>query len=191
MITNDNWRDSQEAEIVASGFAPPDNAESVIISTLSPGGHTAIVRGRNETTGVALVEVYDLDSTGASVMANVSTRGFVQTGDDVLIGGTIILGGASANILVRAIGPSLSDSGVPNALGDPTLELHDGNGALLATNDNWRDTQQTEIQGTGLAPTNDLESAILQDLPSGGYTAIVRGTSDTIGVALVEIYALP
>jgi N-acetylneuraminic acid mutarotase len=191
VITNDNWRDSQEAEIIASGFAPTDDAESAIIATLPPGGHTAIVRGTNDTTGVALVEVYDLDSTSASTMANVSTRGFVQTGDNVLIGGTIISGGGSANILVRAIGPSLSNSGVPNVLEDPTLELHDGNGTLLAANDNWRDTQEAAIQATGLAPTNDLESAILRNLPPAAYTAIVRGANDTTGIGLVELYALP
>ncbi len=191
VIINYNWRDLQEAEIIASGKVPPDDAESAIIMTLAPGAYTAIVRGNHQTTGVALMEVWDLDSKSSSTMSNVSTRGFVQTGDNVLIGGTIIEGGSSANILVRAIGPSLTGFGLPNALEDPTLELHDRNGAVLALNDNWRDTQEVAIQATGRAPSNDFESAIVRTFAPGEYTAIVRGNNESSGVALVEVYALP
>jgi N-acetylneuraminic acid mutarotase len=190
IITNDNWRDSQEAEIIASGLAPTNNAESAIIATLPPGAHTAIVRGKNGTTGVALVEVYDLDSNSTSVMSNVSTRGL--TSINYIIAGTIILGEAPVTIIARGIGPSLSSSGIHNPLGDPWLSLHDENGAQFATNNDWRDTQQIEIQASGLAPTNNLESAILVNLLPGAYTAVLTGwNSGPDGVALVELFALP
>jgi len=135
------------------------------------------------------VEAYDLDRMVDSKLANISTRGLVQTGDNALIAGTIILGSTVQNVIVRAIGPSLT---VPGKLGDPTLELRDANGGLLRSNDNWRSDQQAEIIATGIAPTNDLESAIVAPLPSSGafYTAIVRGVNNTTGVAVVEIYAL-
>lgn len=191
IASNDNWRDTQQSEIQASGLAPSDDRESAIIMTLSPNAYTAIERGKNDTTGVGLVEVYDLDQTANSKFANISTRSFVEVGDNVMIGGFIIGGGnGSAVVVVRAIGPSLSQFGVPNALADPTLELHDANGTLVASNDNWKDTQQTEIQATGLAPTNDLESAILISLPNGASTAIVRGKNSGTGVALIEVFRL-
>ncbi len=152
-------------------------------------GYTAIVRGKNGTTGVGLVEAYDLDSEANSKLANISTRGFVDTGDNVLIGGFILSGG-SGHVIVRAIGPSLTDFGVMGALQNPTLELHDGFGNTLSSNDDWKESQQTEIMATGLQPSNDLESAIDATLPPGGYTAIVRGKNDTSGVGLVEIYRL-
>jgi len=189
IATNDNWRDSVDMQaIVDAGFAPGDDSESVILRTLDPGLYTTIVRGVGGTTGGALVEVYDLDLTVDSTLANISTRGFVQTGDDVLIGGLIILGDTSTSVLVRAIGPSLSDAGVGNALGDPTLELRDKDGALVAMNDNWKDTREAEIEATGLAPTDENESAILATLSPDNYTAIVRGKNDTTGVGLVEVY---
>jgi len=189
--TNDDWQNaSNEQAIIDAGFAPSEDKESAMLKTLEPGVYTAIVRGVGGTTGTALVEVYDIDRTVDSKLANISTRGLVQTGDDVLIGGLIILGDADTDVLVRAIGPTLSDAGVGNALEDPTLELHDQNGALITTNDNWKDSQQTEIEATGLAPTNDNESAILMTLSPSSYTAIVRGKDDTIGVALVEVYNL-
>ena len=190
VITNDNWRDTQESEIQATGIAPTNDLESAIIATLPLGAHTAIVRGVDNATGVGLVEVYDLDSAADSRMANVSTRGFVQTGNDVLIGGTIITGSGSTDALIRAIGPSLASAGVAGALEDPTLELRDGNAALVASNDQWQETQQAAIQATGLAPTHPFESAILQTLSPGGYTAIVRGKNEGTGVGLVEVYAL-
>ena len=159
---------------------------------LSPGAYTAIVSGVNNTTGVGLVEAYDLDPTVDSQLDNISTRGLVQTGDDVLIGGFIILGADMQRVIVRAIGPSLANGNppVPGALADPTLELHNPDGSILASNDNWRDTQEAEIIATMIPPTDDAEAAIVATLPPNGYTAIVRGVNDTTGVALVEIYAL-
>jgi hypothetical protein len=190
-LTNDNWRSDQEAEIIATGIPPTNDLESAIVETLpaNGAGYTAIVRGVNNGTGIGLVEAYDLDNTVDSKLANISTRGLVQTGDNVLIAGTIIQGPTSQQVLVRAIGPSLD---LPGKLADPTLELHDGNGALIAANDNWRSDQEAEIIATGIPPTNDLESAIVETLPASGasYTAIVRGVNGTTGVALVEIYAL-
>ena len=185
---NDNWRDTQEAEIVATGIPPADNAESAIVMSLGNGSYTAIVTGKNSGTGIALVEVYDLSQTVlTSRLANVSTRGFAQTGDDVMIGGLIVVGTQPANAIARALGPSLP---VADPLVDPTLELHDGDGAIIASNDNWKDTQEAEIIATGIPPTNDAESAIVATLPPGNYTAIVRGKNDTTGVALVEAYQL-
>jgi hypothetical protein len=163
--------------------------ESAIVATLAANstGYTAIVRGVNNTTGVGLVEVFDLDNTVDSKLANISTRGLVQTGDDVMIGGFIVLGADAQKVIVRAIGPSLP---VVGKLADPTLELHDANGALLVSNDNWRDTQEAEIIATTIPPTNDAESAIVRTLAPAAYTAIVRGVNGTTGVALVEVYAL-
>jgi hypothetical protein len=188
-ITNDNWRDSQETEIQATGLAPSDNLESAIVAMLPPGAYTAIVRGNNNGTGVGLVEAYDLNSAADAQMANISTRGFVDSGDNVMIGGFILgNGSANARILIRAIGPSLTAFGVPNALADPTLELHNNNGDIIAANDNWRDTQQAEIEATGLPPSDNREAAIVQNFAPGAYTAIVRGKNNTTGVALVEAY---
>ena len=203
IASNDNWKDdpSQVAEILATGIPPTDDLESAIVVTLDPvnpsvphsGLYTAILRGKNDsqgvaTTGVALVEVYDLDPTVDSKLANISTRGLVQTDDNVMIGGIIVLGTTSpTNVVVRAIGPSLSLSGT---LADPTLDLYDGNGVLFMSNDNWRDTQEQEIIDTNIQPTNDLESAILVTLNPGAYTAILRGKNMTTGLALVEAYQL-
>jgi len=196
---NDNWgttirggviTSDQVAEIQASGFAPGDSHESAIISTLQPGNYTAIVHGVNNTTGIALIEVYDLDATADANLANISTRGLVGTGDSVMIGGLIILGSTPEKVIVRAIGPELTARGVPGALQNPTLELHDGAGNLIAFDDNWKDSQRTEIIATHLAPTDDHESAIVATLPPGNYTAIVRGVNGATGVALVEVYKL-
>jgi hypothetical protein len=187
--SNDNWRSSQEAEIIATGIPPSNDLESAIVETLPANGsaYTAIVRGVNNGTGIGVVEAYDLDRTVDSKLANISTRGFVQTGDNVLIGGLIVLGPNPLQVIVRAMGPSLTGAG---ALADPTLELHDINGALVAANDNWRTDQEAEIIATGIPPSNDLESAILRDLAPGNYTAIVRGANNATGVALVEVYGL-
>ena len=189
LTTNDNWKDSpQKTEIENSGLAPTDDKESAILQTLTPGNYTAIVRGKDNSTGIALVEAYDLNTAANSILANISTRGFVETGDNALIGGFIAGNqSGSTRILVRAIGPSLK-SKLPNALDDPVLELHDRNGATIATNDNWKDNQRTEIEATGIPPTNDLESAIVRTLPPAAYTAIVRGKDNTTGIGLVEIY---
>ncbi len=191
IITNDNWRDTQETEIEATGLPPSDDLESAIVATLEPGAYTALVRGVDGGTGVGLVEAYDLDPAAGSA-ANISTRGFIDTGDNAMIGGFIIGagGGGSATVMVRGIGPSLTAQGVPGALEDPTLALHDVNGLLLESNDDWKETQQAEIEATGLAPAEDRESAILSTLPPGAYTAIVRGVGDTTGVGLVEAYNL-
>jgi len=189
---NDNWKDTQQAEIEASGFQPQNDLESAIISTLDPGSYTAVVSGKDGGTGVGLVEGYDLDQAADSQLGNISTRGFVETGTNVMIGG-FILGGetGNANVVVRALGPSLTAFGVTGALADPTLELHDQNGALVQSNDNWKETQQTEIEATDLQPTNDLESAIVETLAPGAYTAIVAGKDDLTGVGLVEVYRSP
>jgi hypothetical protein len=187
---NDNWRESdQVTAIEGSGIPPSDDKESAIVRQLAPGFYTAVLRGANNTEGIGVVEAYDLDAGGDSTLANIATRGSVETGDNILIGG-FILRGNSATVLVRAIGPELTGNGVPNALQDPTLELRDVNGAVLMANDNWRETQETEISATGIAPTDNRESAILKPLPGGTYTAIVRGKSDSVGIALVEVYRL-
>jgi len=163
--------------------------ESAIVATLpaNNSAYTAIMRGVNSGTGIGVVEAYDLDRTVNSKLANISTRGFVQTGDNVLVGGLIVVGQNPLRIIVRAIGPSLSITG---KLADPTLELRDANGALIRSNDNWRSDQEAEIIATGIPPTNDLESAIVQNVVPGNYTAIVRGVNGTTGIALVEVYAL-
>ena len=187
IVSNDNWRTDQEQEIIATGLAPTNDNESAIVMTLNPDSYTAVVRGVNGGTGIALVEVYDLDTLVDSKLANISTRGLVETGDNVLIGGFIVLGDKAANVMLRAIGPSLPVAG---SLADPTLELHDSNGTTLTSNDDWRSDQESEILGTGLPPSSDPESAILTTLAPGPYTAIVRGANDTTGIALVEVYQL-
>jgi hypothetical protein len=190
VASNDNWRSDQEAEIIATGISPSNDLESAIVATLpaNNSAYTAIVRGVNNGTGIGVVEAYDLDRTVDSKLANISTRGFVQTGDDVLIGGLIVVGQNPVTVMVRAIGPSLPVAG---ALEDPTLELRDSNGALIASSDNWPNSgQAAEISATGIAPSNDFESAILRTLTPGPYTAIVRGVNGTTGVALIEAYAL-
>jgi hypothetical protein len=208
IASNDNWRDTiiggiitsgQVADILYSGHAPGDGRESAIIADLPAGNYTAIVRGVNNMTGVALVEVYDLSTDASSILRNISSRAFVQTGDNVMIGGFIVPGTATKRVIVRAIGPDLTRYGVPNALADPTLELHDSNGALIASNNNWMQTiiggiitsnQFREIHDSGYAPSDGRESTIIADLPAGNYTAIVRGVNNMMGVALVEIYDL-
>ena len=190
IMSNDNWRDSQESEISESGLQPTEDLESAIIATLDPGEYTVILHGQDDGTGIGLVEAYDLDPDAISTLANTSTRGLVQTGDNVLIGGFIIDNGGSDTVVVRAIGPSLAGAGVANPLADPTLDLFDANGAIILSDDNWRDAQESLIQSTGLAPTNDLESAIIRSLTPGNYTAVVSGKEGGTGVALVEVYNL-
>jgi hypothetical protein len=190
LASNNDWKDTQQSAIESSELAPTNDLEAAIIITLNPGTYTAIARGRNGTTGVGVVEVYDLDTATDSRLANISTRGLVGTGDDVMIGGFIAGMGSGARIVVRALGPSLSQQGIGNALADPTLELHDSQGALLRSNNNWRENQEIALEGTTLAPQNDLEAAITTELPPGGYTAIVAGNSGATGVALVEVYSL-
>ena len=190
IMSNDNWKDSQQSEIEATGIPPTDDLESAIVATLDPGSYTVILRGQNSGTGIGLVEAYDLGVTAQSSLANTSTRGLVGMGDDVLIGGFIIGNGGSDTVVVRAIGPSLADAGVANPLADPTLDLYDANGVIIRSDDNWRDSQESLIQSAGLAPTNDAESAIIRSLTPGSYTAVVRGKDGGTGVALVEVYNL-
>ncbi len=192
IASNDNWRSAQEAMIIASQVPPTDDLESAIVATLAANstGYTAIMRGAGGATGVGLVEVYDLDRTTDSQLANISTRGFVQAGDNVMIGGFIPLGGVPRRVIVRAIGPSLPVAG---KLADPTLELFNAQGVSLGANDNWRaGGQEAEIIASLVPPSNDLESALIITLPgNANTTAVVRGKNDTTGVALVEVFALP
>jgi hypothetical protein len=188
---NDNWAtDPNASQLQAAGLAPSDPREAALARTLTPGLYTVIVRGANNTTGIGLAEAYDLSQPPTSTVANISTRGFVGIGDDVLIGGIIVTGLAPQTVLFRAIGPDLASFGVANVLGDPTLQLYDINGTLIASNDNWKSNQQARIEATGLAPGDDQDAAILTTLEPGDYTAIVRGAGETVGVALVEAYAL-
>jgi hypothetical protein len=208
--SNDNWQTTiiggvitanQVSDIQNSGHPPTAPSESAIIANLQPGNYTAIVRGVSNTTGVALVEVYDLSSGTTSILGNISTRGFVQTGQNVMIGGFIVQGSGTKRVIVRAIGPELSAPpyNIPNALANPTLELHNSTGALIGLNDNWQTTiiggvitanQVSDIQNSGHPPTAPSESAIIANLQPGNYTAIVRGVNNTTGVALVEVYDL-
>jgi uncharacterized delta-60 repeat protein len=189
-ITNNNWRETQEAEIQATGLAPTNDFESAIAATLAPGPYTGVVTG-NGTSGVGLIEVYDLDEGSLSKLANISTRAFVGTGDNIVIAGFILGNGdGDSRIVVRGIGPSLIAFGVPNTLANPTLELRDSDGALLVANNDWQDdpVQATELTVAGLAPTNGLESAVAMTLPPGPYTALLRGLNNGTGVGLVEVY---
>jgi sugar lactone lactonase YvrE len=193
IASNDNWKNNQQAEIEATGIPPTDDAESALIVTLSEGAYTVIQRGKGNTTGVGLIEIYDLGVLGfGPELANISTRGFVGTGSDVMIAGFIAPSatGGSGNVLLRALGPSLGSAGVSDPLADPILELHDSNGVLIASNDNWKSDQQSEIEATGIPPTNDLEAAIFATLTPGSYTAIESGKNGGTGVGLVEVYNL-
>ena len=210
IASNDNWgttiiggiiTQSQVRDIMNSGHAPSNGLESAIIADLSPGNYTAVVRGVNDGTGVGLVEVYDLNpvTISSSILRNISSRSVVLTGDNVMIGGFIVQGSGPKRVIVRAIGPELTQYGVRNVLTDPTLELHDGRGAVIAYNDNWQTTvlggiitkdQVMDIQNSGHAPMHPSESAIIADLRPGRYTAIVRGKNIIVGVALVEVYDL-
>jgi hypothetical protein len=189
--SNDNWQDSLDAgEIIASTIAPTDPREAAIVARLAPGNYTAIVSGVNNSTGVGLVESYTLD-TNNSRAANISTRGHVGTGEDVLIGGFIVSGHDAKSILVRALGPSLGEAGNPNLLTDPLVELHDSQGQLVAANDDWNTGGQVnEIVATGIPPIDDREAALIATVTPGDYTAVVKGANASQGIALVEIYDL-
>jgi hypothetical protein len=190
IASNDNWQDAPNRQEIIDSTIPPTNAlESAILMTLPANttAYTAIVRGTSGSTGIALVEVYDLDETVDSELANISTRGVVQTGDNVMIGGFIVGGPGLHKVIVRAIGPSLP---VDGKLADPTLEIYDRNGVVVATNDNWRSTQEAEIIASTVAPSNDLEAAIVLNLPPAPHTAIVRGKNSSTGIALVEVFTL-
>lgn len=187
VASNDNWRSTQQQEIIDTTVPPSNDKEAAIVATLDGGAYTSVLRGVNNATGIALVEAYDLAPSADSRLGNISTRGLVQIGDNVLIGGVIVTGTTPLRVIIRAIGPSLS---LPKKLADPTLELFDGNGSALAFNDNWRESQEREIAETTIPPQNDLESAIVVTLEAGNYTAVVRGSWDSTGVAVVEVYAL-
>jgi hypothetical protein len=188
---NDNWRGTQAAEIVSLGLAPGSEKEAVIIATLPQGNFTTVLRGVSGTTGIGLIEVYDLDPRGDSRLANLSARAFVGVDDNALIGG-LIGRSNSKRLLLRALGPELAGRGVTGPLNNPTLELHDSNGALLSANDNWKDApNSSQVSASGLAPLDDREAAILIAFPPGAYTAVVRGVGGTgTGVALLEAYLI-
>jgi hypothetical protein len=194
LATNDDWKlrpdnSSQQAEIEATNLAPANDKESAIVSTLpaNNAGYTAVLRGKNNTTGIGLVEAYDLDVAANSRLANISTRGLVESGDNVLIGGIISSKGLT-KVVVRAIGPTLASFGIANPLQDPTLELFDDSGTPIATNDDWQTSQRADIEETTLAPNDSRESAIFAALPAGNYTAVVRGKNGATGIAVVEAY---
>ncbi len=191
---NDNWQDTQQAEIEATGIPPQDPQEAAIVATLSPAAYTTTLADAGGSSGVGLVEIYDLDSGATTKLSNISTRGFVQTAENVMIGG-FALGGSSINparVVVRALGPSLQTAGINNPLQNPTLELFDNNGQSLAFNDNWLDdsSQVAELQALGLAPQSPSESALIATLPPGLYTAVVAGQGGASGIGLIEVYAV-
>jgi hypothetical protein len=189
---NNNWADSQGAAIQATGLAPNHPLESALVVNLSPGSYTAAVADSGGATGVGLVEIYDVSQAVVSRLANISTRGVVKTGENVMIGG-FILGGTSSNparVVVRAIGPSLTQFGVPGALADPQLTLVDSNGNGIVFNDNWQDnaTHAQQLSALQLQPNAPTESAVVATLPPGQYTAVVAGKANTTGIGLIEVY---
>ncbi len=196
VATNDNWRDTQEANFIEGGpyamLRPANEFEAALAAKLRPGAYSAVVRGKNGTTGTALAEVYDYSGGANSKFASISARGFVQTGNDVLVSGLGVQGEGIATLILRALGPSLASSGIANVLSDPTLELRDNDGTLMAFDDNWRDSadQASQIEATGLAPASFLEPAIAVVLAPGNYTVIVRGKNDATGIVAFEIYDL-
>jgi hypothetical protein len=190
-VTNDNWRDTQEVQIAATGIPPTNDFESAIDATLVPGAYTALVKGKNNTTGVALIEVYDLNQNALSRLANLSTRAFVSTGNDIVIAGFFLSdGNGDDRIIVRGIGPSLSGFGLSSVLANPTLEVRNSNGSLVLTNNDWQDNaaQAAELTAAGLAPTNNLEAAIAATLPPDLYTALLAGLNNGTGIGVVEVY---
>jgi hypothetical protein len=189
LISNDDWITNRE-EVEETTIPPTHDLESAIVVVLSPGAYTAVLRGQNNGTGIGVVEVYDLNVGANSTLANIGSRGFVDTGDNAMIGGFIVGGGSTlTRVLIRGIGPSLPSS-IPNALANPTLELRNADGALIRDNDNWRDSQEEEIENTTIPPSHNLEAAIIAAVPNGNYTAILRGENNSTGVAVVEIYNL-
>jgi len=185
---NDNWT-SLPPESIPDGLAPTNSYESLVSTSLPPGNYTAVLRGTDGSAGVALVELYDLDAAKSSVR-NISTRGLVGTGDDVLIGGFIVAGQSPVPLIIRAIGPSLAGFGAEGVLADPVLELDGQDRSLIYSNDNWRSDQEQQIINTNIPPADDREAAIIATLSPDRYTAIIRGAGDTTGVALVEVYNL-
>jgi hypothetical protein len=194
VMQNDNWQDdpTQASQLTALGLALQNPNESGMVASLSPSAYTAILAGKNGGTGVGLVEIYDANPGADSQLANISTRGFVLTGSNVMIGGFILGGSNNSQVAVRGIGPSLGPLGLSPVLADPTLELHDSNGALLVSNDNWQDNPVSAFQlfSRGLALRDPGESGIYASLPPGAFTAILAGKNGGTGIGLVEIYNL-
>jgi hypothetical protein len=190
---NDNWRDDQESQIQGTVFQPSDNRESVMIATLAPGAYTVLLTGKDQSTGVGLVEVYDDDTGAASQLANIATRGFVQTGNNVMIAGFMLgVNNGNRSIAMRGRGPSLTQFGLTNVLADPTLEVHNGNGSIMVTNDDWESdpVSAAQLTANGLALTDPKESGIFVTLPAGAYTAILAGAGGGTGIGVVEIYSI-
>ncbi|PYM11023.1 MAG: hypothetical protein DMF15_00070 [Verrucomicrobia bacterium] len=191
IMMNDDWQSAANHNQIPANLQPPDSRESAILITLQPGNYTAIMAGKNGTTGIGLVEVYDMNAGVFANLTNVSTRGFVGTGQNVLIGGFITQGGnGSTKVVIRGLGPTLTQHGVSGALADPFVSLRDGNGNVVYKNNDWKDTQPAAIQLSGLAPPNDLESAIIVTLPAGHYTAILSGNGGGTGIGLIEVFKL-
>ncbi|HSH37763.1 MAG TPA: hypothetical protein VK993_03170, partial [Chthoniobacterales bacterium] len=188
---NDDWGTAaRRQELIDRRLAPEDVRESAEVFTLQPGAYTAVIQGVGGGSGIALIELYDLEQGVAANAVNISTRGHVQTQDRVMIGGFIVGGSSAQRVIVRAIGPSLSARGITGALQNPTLKLVNASGTTVGANDNWRADQATEISDSGFAPANDAESALIRSLPPGNYTGVVEGAGGTTGVALVEVYRL-
>jgi K319-like protein len=190
LMNNNDWQQTQAQALRDANLAPSNDLEAAILATLAPGAYTAIMRGNGNTTGIGLVEVYDLQTSASSKLGNLSTRGLVGSGPNVMIGGTIVTGPDAARVVFRALGPSLAAAGVQNSIPDPQLDLFDANGGKLASNNNWKESQQAVIAGSGFAPSSDAESTIITDLAPGNYTAVVTGVNGATGVALVEAYHL-
>jgi len=193
LLQNDNWQDdpAQASQLTALGLALQNPSESGIVTSLQPSAsYTAVLAGQNNGTGVGLIEIYDTNRAATSELGNISTRGLVQTGNNVMIGGFILDGTNNTHVVVRGLGPSLAQFGIPNPLADPTIELHDSNGALLLANDNWQDDSVSAAQLTalGLAPQNPLESGTYTSLVPSAFTAILAGKNGETGVGLIEIY---
>jgi hypothetical protein len=185
---NDDWKSLQESEIEATAIAPTEDKEAAILIELQPGLYTALMSGKSTALGVGLVEIYDLSDDDLTDLQNVSTRGLVGVGNNVMIGGLIVGPGQSPTIIARAIGPTLGALGIQNPLEDPLLELRDSNGALVESNDNWKDSNEVGVTATAIAPADERESAIVRQLAPGNYTTVLRGNNNTAGIALVEIY---
>jgi len=190
LASNNDWQQTQAQALRDANLAPSNDLEAAILATLAPGAYTAILRGNSNTTGIGLVEVYDLQTSVTSKLGNLSTRGLVGSAQSVMIGGTIVTGSDPARVVFRALGPSLGAFGIQNPLADPQLDLFDANGAKISSNNNWKDSQQAAISSAGLAPSSDLDSALLADLAPGDYTAVVSGVNSASGIALVEAYHL-
>jgi hypothetical protein len=191
---NDDWRDDQESQIQGTVYQPSDDRESVMIATLNPGAYTALLTGKDGSTGVGLVEIYDNDTGAASELANIATRGFVQTNQNVMIAGFMLgVGNGNRNIAVRGRGPSLAQFGLTNVLADPTLEVHNGNGSIMISNDDWESdaVMAAQLTANGLALDDPKESGIFLTLPQGSYTAILAGAGGGTGIGVVEIYSIP